>query len=247
MYLIYLDESGSPDLADDSPYYVVSALIINEKEIFKVRDLVCNLKRKYFPDADPNEIEIHMKDLAHHRGVFKDLGLENERKLIREIGDLIPLTNCTLTTVCMNKAALYGDHKEHVLEFALKFLFERVCTFLDEYSGIERHRPEFGILMLDSISPQMDNKIRIQMMGLIKNGTEYRRSEYFLDQPMFVRSCDDHIMQLADYASYCMKRRIMGELDKNEDNRKMYREITDKLQPRFLAYGKKGLGLKIYP
>ena len=247
MYLIYLDEAGSPKQSDSSNQYVLSAFIVHESKKFKIVDDVCELKRKYFPDNDPNDVEFHMKDLAHHNGIFKQLGLEKEKMLIKEIGELIQRSDCTLITVAIKKTNLWGNMAEKVSELAMKFLFERICLFLNDNNAIYRNNSQFGILMLDSVNKQVDNKTRTQITGMIENGTEYNSSEYFIDQPLFVQSCNDHIMQLADYVAYCMRRRMMKFEDGNKANYEMYRKITDNFQSKYLRNGKDGIGFKIYP
>lgn len=111
MYFIYLDEAGSPSQSDSSNEYVLSALIVHESKKFKIISQVCDLKRKYFSRFDPSEIELHMKHIAHHNGVFKELGLEREKELIKDIGRLIQNIDCTLIAVVIKKEIFLKKRK----------------------------------------------------------------------------------------------------------------------------------------
>jgi len=64
MYLIYIDESGTPNFGDYNDY-VLSALIVQEKQWKKINQKVKDLQVSLFSSKIPEEFEFHASEITY--------------------------------------------------------------------------------------------------------------------------------------------------------------------------------------
>lgn len=211
MFITYIDESGKPDWNHPESEFVLAALIINEREWVSIDRKVRGLKQKYFPEKDPETIEFHATEIFHHKHVFKDLSLELRTTIFEDILKIIADSNCTLCSTIINKDLVKDKENFDVNALATKFLFERICYFLDSENGsnmAEGKPEEYNLLMFDSVNSTYDNKVRKMIRTYSSKGTGYERNRYIIEDPIFVNSSYRHLSQLVDCSAYVIHRKF---------------------------------------
>ena len=250
MYLTYIDESGKPERSDPEPEYVLASLTINESSWKDVDERVRGLKQKYFPNAGCDEIELHATDIFNHHGPFKKMALEKRLAIFEDVMTIISEIDCSIIAILIRKDRIKNDALSIDI-CALEFLFERLCYHYSVSNGENRMAgkdEQFGILLIDSVNPKYDNKIRLKIRNLFENGTEYEHNEYLIEDPIFVDSSYRHLSQLVDCVAYCIRRYLRSaETDPRE--RETFERYYKLIEPKLLKNGSKssGYGLKIFP
>ncbi|MBP5395046.1 MAG: DUF3800 domain-containing protein [Candidatus Methanomethylophilaceae archaeon] len=248
MYLIYIDESGKPDYSNPEPEFLLASLTINEEAWSIVDKKVVELKKKYFPEKDPAEIEFHATDIFNHTKHFKNVSLDTRLALFGEIMHLISETDCVITAVMIRKDLLV-NREQDINSKALEYLFERLCYLLEEKNKTARDKgAEYGLLMIDSVNPKYDNKVRLIMRGLLKSGTKFEKNRFIIEDPIFVDSSYRHLSQLADCVAYCLRRKFRAK-EPSVDTQKQFDDFFKIIEEKLLRKSSRtsGYGIKIYP
>ena len=107
---------------------------------------------------------------------------------------------------------------------------------------------QYGILLIDSVNPKYGNKVRAKIGTLFESGTEYKKNEHLIEDPIFVDSNYRHLSQLVDRVAYCIRRRFR-EAEVDESDRRAFTEFFDTIKPKLLKNESitDGYGLKIFP
>ncbi|MHA2112391.1 MAG: DUF3800 domain-containing protein, partial [Candidatus Hodarchaeales archaeon] len=62
MYLIYIDESGTPNINRKKDDFHLAALIIHERDYIECKEEVDKIKKKFFPEIPPEDLKLHAKE-----------------------------------------------------------------------------------------------------------------------------------------------------------------------------------------
>ena len=211
MYLIYIDESGKPALKDQTPLFVQAAFAIIDDDWQSVDNAVNGLKMKWFPDLPPSEVEFHAYEIVNQKRMYKSLGKDVSLLILEEIYELIANIDCTLLASVIHKRKLYKLKDQDVIElWSHRFLFERVCKFLDKENArriSSNESPQYGILLIDSINTRYNATIKRKYQNFFNKGTHFQQNEYLIEDPMFVDSQYRNMAQLVDVVAYTVNRR----------------------------------------
>ena len=113
---------------------------------------------------------------------------------------------------------------------------------------IQLRNEQYGILIIDSINPRYDNKIRVKIRCLFENVTKYEKNQHLIEDPISVDSSYRHLSQLVDFVAYCIRRNFRkAEVDEWE--RETFEAFFKMMEPNLLKNrcGSEGYGLKIFP
>jgi len=244
VYLTYIDESGKPERTDSENEFVLTALSINESEWKRIDKRMIDLKLKYFPDADPESIEFHTTDIISHKGAFKGMNVAARFGIIEDMVKLVSETNCHISAVIIRKNELTNPELDVGL-FAMKLLFDRLCSFHDHMNSAKKEDDEeYGILMIDSVDEKYDNKLRIRVRELCKSETRRIKNRYLIEDPIFVNSKYRNLSQLVDCAAYCIRRKHRSK-QSNPKDIETFERFYLLLERRIC--GCKRCGIKIFP
>lgn len=136
------------------------------------------LKQKYFPNARYDEIEIHATDIFNHKGAFKNMSLEKRLAIFADVMTIVSEIDCSISAILIRKDQIKSKTLEIDI-YALELLFERLCYYHNVANGenrMEVRDEQYGILMIDSVNPKYDNKIRVKVRYLFENGTRYQKT-----------------------------------------------------------------------
>ena len=250
MFLTYIDESGKPDWNHPEKEFVLAALIINEREWVSVDRKVRGLKQKYFPEMNQETVEFHATDIFHHKSVFKDLPMDLRSEMFEDVLRVIAECGCVLCCTMIDKSRIDRRYVIDVNSMAVKFLFERICYFLDaanETLTAEGMPEEYNLLMFDSVNPTYDNKVRGLIRTFSTEGTGYERNRYTIEDPIFVNSSYRNLSQLVDCAAYVVHRKF--RYTENPRDRELFDRFYSVIEPVLLRRNGAvdGYGIKVYP
>jgi len=238
MYLIYVDESGTPEIKD-SENFVLGALIINEDKWFEIDEKVRSLKEKHF-SSKSNEFEIHMCDIVHRKAHFSKFQIPKRIEIIGEISDLIKSSDIRVVYIVIRKPKLLKSI--NIRYWAYNFLFERLCYQLRDLNR-DNDKIEYGLLLFDSISKKRNNEIWNIVSKLLKEGGWYKeKNEHLIDGPIFSESTIRSPLQLADCIAYVVNHHHKINKNKNEEIRKILEksfEIIEQKIPCEKRYARK--------
>ncbi|MGQ9627168.1 MAG: DUF3800 domain-containing protein [Anaerolineae bacterium] len=204
MYFIYLDESGSTGRDPLQRFFVLVALIARAENCLRAQEQLEDLKLRFFPNIQPEEIEFKGRNLLQRQGFFKNVRTEICQKILDELYNLMrTLPFWLFTTVLdkehptINRLRLSPDDVYH---YAYKNLIYRVDKFLQTEKGP-------GLVFIDSRA----SSIRSHMKDarLIQIHREYLRElkkteseTHLVEYPVFVQSQFFAAIQLADLCAY---------------------------------------------
>ncbi len=268
MYLIYIDESGtSVKFKKDPKHFSLTACIINETKWEAINEEIVKLKKQYFPNYDPYEIELHAKDIFHKKKFFaRELKGNKNFDLLDEFYDLIPPLPINIISVVIDKKGL--EQKQKSSSFKINFtsyqlcwhyLIERLCKYLnkknDEHikSGTGN---QYGILLIDNQSNAKQNRrVRKTILDYlrgkkyIKIGRVFISTKYLLKDIQFLESEFYNLSQITDLVAYTINRKHSSKnktskIDKHNDI--YYQKIAVLFDTD--EFGKvEGCGIKLYP
>ena len=130
MYLIYVDDSGTPGIEDETQYYVISGVLINTCNLYYIEIELENFRKKYFVSDYKNE-EIHIHGIYKGKGKFERLFKKQKYNILNGL-------YCTLEHLPF-VAISVGIHKEkmnklyphwNIFTTEWTFLVERFDMFL---------------------------------------------------------------------------------------------------------------------
>lgn len=206
MYLIYIDESGTPLPSDPDPYYSLAGLLVSERDWKKINENVEEIKTKY---NITKEIKV---ERIYHRNkkritklVQSSSSKSGAAEIIGEIYSLISKSNLTLFSVNVDKFKEIKNNPQGDIEFlAWELLLERLNISIDKLckiTGID----EYGLIIMDEKDDDLDLRLRNYLKLLREQGTGYQKINRIIEDPVFTPSHWRNLTQLADAVATCSK------------------------------------------
>ncbi len=133
MYIMYIDESGKEETSDQMQYFLVSGVVIQEKDLQDMYVTVRNIRTTIFPARFQNP-EIHVQRIYKGHKDFYGISKDEARKSLDMLYTSLQDINFSTILIVIDKKALlcspYNDYD--VLETAYVFLIERFDKFLQK-------------------------------------------------------------------------------------------------------------------
>ena len=213
MYLLYADGSGDTEMKRDraNGLYVLSGVIVHESRLRTVENDVIDLKRSALPHLDPRGWELHAHELWNNSGFFKaDMGLDFSKKteIFEQAASTIRRSDVALLVVAVFKDRIRSRRfASKLTESVWTFVAERFEHFLKRVPG----GADMGMIFMDSSDKTSESEIGNTLKRTIRNGTPRLQIERIMQEPVFVRSDEHLIVQLADMAAYVVNRHHKGD------------------------------------
>jgi|GEM_PF-5846723 len=157
----YADESGTFDLHSAQPWAVLLAIGFDDDHWLRIDRGVNDLKRAYFGQRHPHEIEIRSNDLRmahvrpHSGNPFSRFDLEALRSFghdLYELIDALPFASCASVVhgpTAVSAGSLRGSYDLFTLSYRMLLgQLDRWCAFADEP----------GRLFLDQRDPNLHGR-----------------------------------------------------------------------------------------
>lgn len=260
-WVIGIDESGSPSLkqvqkakkactgaVESERHFTVTAAAIKMSDFITARDMVMQLKNKYWNDAlfmykgDEKRICFHSREIRGRREAFNP-ELIDYKAFIADLSQLMKDVPLTLY-------ASHIDKVKHVDKYTYPMPTYDLCmTFVLERILRNMSDDQTCILVLEARGTQEDKQLLEFIKGLIDNGTNYYGSKYFQRikgvyfNPKWSALAHDKKsyweLELADLCAYPIQKYfVYGTKDK----------AFNVLLPKFCGYPNvSGKGMKSFP
>lgn len=211
MYLIYLDESGTPSSTDPDEYYSLGGLVICERDWKTIDNDVELIKKKY------NIKEIHIRRMfnKNKQRIIRSINsgsLSQSAIIMGETYNLIARSNLILLCVTIDKKVQYNKKFPPDIELtAWKYLIERlnICVHkLCKLSGVD----EYGLIIMDEKDDVKDLRTRNHFKSVKENTVHsFQIIDRIIEDPVFSPSHWRNLTQLADAVVTCSKYYIKQE------------------------------------
>lgn len=248
MFLAYIDASGRPYGDDEN--YVLGSIITNEEHWQTIDNSVKQLKLKHFPNLPDEDVELHAKDMLNHDGLFQELSWDCIYAIINDIFNLISHndTGLSIIGVLIDKKRL--QRSIDIETWAYRLLFEHINRFLERQNRSlmeKQHPPQYGIMIMDSEGVTKDQKLRRQLLAILRRGTLYSQFNYLIEDPLFTDSKWRNLSQLVDFVAYCIRKSYRTNTASFHTSKwqSYYAKVVSKFDNPFGSH--EGYGLKIFP
>lgn len=201
MYLLYVDESGSP--AGNSAHFVLGGVAVFERQTYYLSQKLDNIQEQFFP-GEGGVLKLHASALWGGREEpWSSLDYNRRQQLTHSILDCLAEANdpgVVLFAVSIRKSDFpNGDPVEKTLEQ----LILRFDQFLSRryYTGDNQR----GLMIF--AESHYRERIETLMAEFTKAGTRFGRVKNYCDIPLFAPSAATRMLQLADFVTYSVFRR----------------------------------------
>lgn len=202
MFLLYLDESGSPD--DNTQPFVVGGLAIHASEVDDMRREVEAIVAKHL-DAHLHGLELHATEVLGGRGGW--------RGVPRHVRDAVAADLVALVGQRQPRRRLFAVAREpgavsHAdpLERVFEELLLRFSTFLRKAGG-----GELGLVIADEA--KYEKTLQPLAQAWRETGTRFGRLTNIAEVPLFVDSKATRLIQLADLVAHAVFRHYRPAAD----------------------------------
>lgn len=203
MYIMYVDDSGTSNLKDQSLYYVISGIIIDETKIRDLKKQVHEYKLDNFK-GEYIDAEIHVHDIAGNSGDFTKISREEKMKLLNNLYSMIPTLPITTVSVVINKPLLQTRCPTwNIFTTAWIYLAERFDNFVKEAESCKE-----GMFRVDESTKEQESDVEFIVKDLQRNGSKYASMKYITKEPTFLNSLSSEGIQVADAIAYCTSKRL---------------------------------------
>lgn len=200
MYLLYIDESGSPD--DQAHPFVVGGLALQAQRVAAIRRDVEAIFAKHLDPHDPHHrgLELHATELLggknRWRRIPRDVRMAIRDDVLRLLGAQTAYHR--LFAVVRSPGAIkHADPLERVFEELLL----RFSSFLARQRiPASRH----GIVIADKA--KYESTLQPMASKWRDDGTRFHRLTNIAEVPLFVDSAETRLIQLADFVAHSVFR-----------------------------------------
>jgi len=205
MKLIYIDESGNTGTRTDDinqPYHLLAALIIDDINVRQIENDVRMLGFKHFDIRSQNtDFEFHGYEIHKGKGVyFSKVKVEKRIEIMNELLYIVKNHNLQIVYTLINKTTTQAKLHPHQLAFL--YLVEGIENYLSKKNSL-------GLLIADEnddIEQRLiDDLERFKNLD-VKFGYRAIKAEHIIDSVHFVKSNNNHLIQLADIVAYVLLR-----------------------------------------
>jgi hypothetical protein len=204
MYLLYLDDSGSPNNRKEG-HFVLGGFIIPEDKLYWVNKSL-NALESELQLNHPGIIEFHASDISGGRTEpWKKIAIKQDRfeiikSVLRVAADI---RNSITVLACAVEKGYYPG--QDPVEIAFEDICNRFHLYLSRKHSLDNEKAN-GMIILD------ESSYKEPLQSLVKQfqttGNKWKRTlDNILEVPMFVDSKISRSIQLADHIAYSIFRR----------------------------------------
>jgi len=245
VYYSYIDASGSR-LRKDPENFALTSVTINQSCLEYMNQKINKIKKKEFPEYDPNKIELHAKDMIQRNGFFKNIPITQIYQLLDKTFEFLskPEVDYFLVASVIKKELMYES--TGIEEWAYKFVLERINKNI-EFLNKQNNTSEKCNLIIDTES-ERNFMISNRINRILKQGTEYSNLELINKDIAFLDSKSSNMLQITDCISYAI-RKYHRKNTGNSQYIQKWENYYCSIKPRFRNKNNPLhiIGLKIFP
>lgn len=256
-YRLYIDEAGdhgfgSLNIIKHRYLGLAGSIFERRNDYIKAVDDMKELKRKYWPDADPDEpVIFHRNIMIRQQGyfsIFKDI---NKKTDFDE--DLLSYLNeqkYTVIVVVIDKKGQKDGYTTpyHTYHFSLMVMLERYCGWLRFFETV-------GDVLAESRGGTEDRKLKEEFREIYEKGKSYYYPASFFQEALTSRKIkikpkSNNVtgLQISDMIAYPIKEKMFYDRNirinnfSGTFNEKVYDVVKDKLNRNFYSGKINGYG-----
>jgi hypothetical protein len=201
MYLLYLDDAGSPGNANER-YFVLGGICVYEAQVEWFGREIDKLAAA-FNAASPGDVEFHASTIFSRReDPWKNLTSDEARGALKSVLSVVSRSYDTarLFACAIDKGAYPGKDP-------VAMAFEDLCQRFDMFLGRLRAAGDTqrGMIILDKTT--RETSLQKLSSEFRKVGTQWGVLKNIADTPFFVDSRASRLVQIADHIAYAVFRR----------------------------------------
>lgn len=196
MYLLYVDESGNPDSADDR-HFVFGGIAMFERKPWFVSQAVEEVKNKFF--AKDAEVEFHAQSiLSHKEEPWHSMQSSKRAEIMESLCDVICQHDITLFGVVLERSS----NPDPVIRG-----FEELCNRFELFLNhlYNEGNQQRGLIIFDS--SRHESTLQKLLLEYRRSGTRFGKLKHFSEVPLFTDSKATRNLQLADLIAHALFRR----------------------------------------
>ena len=201
MYLLYLDDAGSPPNKSEE-YFVIGGIAVFERQAYGLSKQLDEVVREFEPDK-PDDVELHASEVFSGREPpWKSLDRAQRIRVLKQVLEVLgQRTDSTCAFACaVHKPSFPGRDP---MEIAFEDVCQRFDLFLHRmYRSGDSQR---GLIIFDQSAFQ--GRLRELARTFRTVGTRWRVLKKLAETPLFIESKASRLMQLADHVAYAVFRR----------------------------------------
>lgn len=245
MYFFYMDGSGQTGIksnSQDNGLYILSGIIVHEKDWQTIEKKLEKLKQDLFPTTSPDEWELHAFEIWNSKGFFDrdelNVNYAKKQEIFSKIIEFVCNSEVTLINVVIVKDQLKPKHSSMIMEHAWTFIVERFEHFLQQQPPNTNN----GLIFMDSSQRIPESEIKRVLWNLVRKDSKSQNITHVVESPIFTRSHLRNLIQLADMIAYVIYRHYYK-------NDKRFKEWFDSLTVKMYQHDGSfhGYGIKIFP
>lgn len=198
MYLLYVDESGNPDGAEDK-YFVLGGIAMEEQRPYWLSERVNEIEAKYFPAG--GKVEFHAQAItAHVEEPWRSLPNNKRTSILEDLCGVI--SSSGQQVVLFGVAVDKSTNKEPVAR-----AFEEICNRFDLFLKrlYAQGKTQRGLIIFDET--RYEARLQTLLGHYRDTGTRFGKVKNFADVPFFADSKSTRLLQMADLVAYSIFRR----------------------------------------
>lgn len=226
MKLIYIDESGNTGTRIDDtgqPYHLLIALVVDDFNVRAIENEIRLLGLKHFGSLSQNtDFEFHGYEIHKGKGrYFSKIKIEKRIEIIEDLLSIVKNYKLQIVYTLINK--LTAKSKLHPHQLGFLFLIERIEDYLVRENSL-------GLLIADE-NRDIEQRLidDLERFKTVDTGFGYRPTKalHIIDSLHFVKSNNNHLIQLADVVAYIFLRgeRTHEELSKAYSERRHQKSV----------------------
>src|SRR5579884_1736933 len=200
MYLLYLDDAGSPANSDEQ-YFVLGGICVYEAQVEWFSRELDKLATPY--NTNPEDVEFHASTVFSRREApWKGLSVNEARGLLKSI---LRVAASSYDTARLFACAIHK--KSFPAADPVALAFEDLCQRFDYFLNRRRQQgdQQRGMIILDKTT--RETSLQQLSREFRKVGTRWGSLKNIADTPFFVDSRASRLIQLADHIAYAVFRR----------------------------------------
>lgn len=201
MYLLYLDDAGSPGNAAED-YFVLGGICVYEAQVEWFSRELDKLATPYNA-ANPEDIEFHASAVFSRREEpWKSMSGDESRGMLKAV---LNVARSSYETARLFACAI--EKKSYPNHDPVEMAFEDLCQRFDTFLARQRKEGDRdrGLLILDKSTHE--TSLQKLSREFRKVGTRWGSLKNIADTPFFVDSRASRLIQIADHVAYSVFRR----------------------------------------
>lgn len=201
MYLLYLDDAGSPANAAED-YFVLGGICVFEAQVDWFGREIDKLAAPYNAGS-PEDVEFHASTLFSRREApWKGLSIDEARGALKSVLNVVSQSyDTTRLFACAIEKRSYPGRD--IVEMAFEDLCRRFDLFLSRRKAAGDQQR--GMIILDKTT--RETSLQKLSREFRKVGTQWGVLRNIADTPFFVDSRASRLVQVADHVAYSVFRR----------------------------------------